>query len=247
MQLQIQHYSLKQIICQVRYKRGYRYLDVCGATMASIEEQYPAWTLQNATLQNGAMFNAEDSITLAFSSFDMSVSQQTEEIQSGEQIISSAGLLFPIIVTNIKLDKFERMGIRFYDFHACNSCADAFNFVEQNKLLRHDAITALLGDGRSTTRTFVAKRENETTGIRLQVSVVRRTGNEFADEIAYTELLGTVPKQKPGAKETPKYGVLFDIDVFEKDPIDLSGIAEFMKRGMEERQNIIRSITKEAI
>lgn len=265
----IDGFSLAQIVCEIRYKQGYRYLDVCGDTLVTIEnnENIPGWAVLEAGVVLGRLEHKEKSMMFGFGPDRAHLTQVGEPLDSAEAYLTHAGILFKTVYEAVRPSQYPRHGIRFWDFRGVSSVEDGIELIDKHSVLKANRPGwDLLERPRMTGRDACLRAEDDSTGLRLSVSVVRRAdegkSKTFTDEFSPEET--NPPKATPAykqnkdqrrrrveelkrlrdLKENPRVVVLVDLDYHEKQ-LDVSDPVGFIKRGLDERARILPRLFQE--
>ncbi len=261
-------FLLSKVVCEVRYKQGYRYLDVCGQTLVEIEKSMEGWEAREVQVQSGRLENAGVSMEFVFSAANAALTQNTRLddeqvawIEDDEPFKKHAHVLFSKIIDAVQPTAFTRRGIRFIDLRGVEAVPDGLKLLQQSPILRLGQGQAeKILDRRVVGESIVLRAEDETRGTRIGVGVYRRSKSVFTEEFSpediaqarmrppHTEGTGQVEKMKDYAKwrheiqRDPKIAIVVDLDCYERNEIPKLEIGEFIAWGYEERKRLLTTL-----
>jgi hypothetical protein len=123
---------LHKLIFELRYRHGYTYLDRCGKTINAIMSSHPEWMprSEHVSPQNAPMVSAVNQSVFNFSSKKLDFSLE-QSIRSGisaaevESFCSQVDQLSTIVITQLSLKEFERIGLRSWYIFPCTDKDEA--------------------------------------------------------------------------------------------------------------------------
>src|SRR5207248_1624815 len=133
-EMEIKHKSgvLQKVVFELRYRRGYVYLDKCGRILNVLMTQQPEWTLrdqgvspQNApliSLRNQCVFNfSAKKLDLALEMRSGGESLKNDDIDTfADQVEAAASL----VIEELGIKDFERIGFRAWFLFPCQTMAE---------------------------------------------------------------------------------------------------------------------------
>ena len=234
-----------KLVFEVRYDRGFLYLDRCGATANRIMATDPAWVIrgENVSPQGAPLVHAVTGTQLNFGvyKYDFSVDQPVGQEAALTQadvtaFITQVASIGPILHEELTLTTLRRKGFRvFY----------VFPFTSEDE--SHDWLRTLSAVTVSPTvsREFEAELEKQS-----HVLVLKSADRKFRISISPVErretldlgsdVLRTLPRSLPqGQREAviaqararnrilanAEFAVMIDVDVFIDDPIEVDAQA----------------------
>jgi hypothetical protein len=127
---------LQKLIFEVRYDYGYAYLDKCGRVINTITRIFPEWNVTAINLNGATLVNIRDDSALAFSSknFNFVLEQGPgDESLTADHLTNfaeQAETVSAILIEQLGLKDFTRMGFRSFHLFACNSTNDALAWLK---------------------------------------------------------------------------------------------------------------------
>lgn len=242
---------LHKVVFDVRYRFGFSYLDSCGRTANTIMREFPEWFLrsdspnpQNAplvSLRNGCLFN------FSALKYDLSLERPTGEAPLLEdnvaQFSSQAESLHAIIIDNLGLEVFTRMGCRAWYLFPCSSKEDSEEWLMGLGCYSiFDSLVKAFGSRvDSTSMSVVILGEDRKYRIAFN-GVERRAEIDMGQGI-----LGVRPRDlhegqhkflveqqrlKTRIRQSPEFAAMIDVDAFLEDP-QVIGPKNFIDTSLE--------------
>ena len=246
---------LTSAVVEIRYERGYRYLDRCGETLIAIEKADPSWKPDKVNPQGGVIRNVKSNLLFGFSSIKMDLTQSDVPNRNVEILARQIGLLCKIVAETLFIDTFSRIGVRFWYLYPTKSLEAGEEILSRLRNYTINKELEQLFDLTITNRSFVTILEKGQKGCRVGLSTVRQTGN--SGSLADSDLGPSIPPHKTRedqhraliqkmrsdreARTSPPFAILLDIDNYEKDPKDVKPdeAVLYYERLMRERVPIL--------
>lgn len=221
---------LEQIVFEVKYKQGYRYLDRCGETMIEIENKLPGWIAGEAIPTGGKMRNEGENMTFNFDSLKFDIAKQNaKDLQN---FITHSKTIFNIVSSNLGLEEYKRFGLRCWFLFPVNSQSDGRKILSECKTYSvNKDIEKLFGKSIKDT-SIVVVLEEEQKSHRISLTMVYKSKEDIIKDDS-NKLLETPPHKLPTGqkealraqlqrrkkqKEQPEMAILIDIDSDMKYP-----------------------------
>jgi len=125
---------LDSLSFEVRYAYGSLYLDRCGQTMVDIEKRFAGWITGPADPNSATMENFEDNFKVQFNSNKYNFFATKPSSQSIEYIAETAAKIWKVILANLNLEEFPRIGCRAQYLLATKSIEAANNLIKKSSL-----------------------------------------------------------------------------------------------------------------
>ena len=128
---------LRQLIFELRYRHGFSYLDRCGRILNKIAEQHQDWLIGNEiNPQNAALYNVESGSRFTFSPtrLDLALDRQAGEPISEDdasQFVKEVGEMTALIIDELSLAEFVRIGVRALYYFQGSSRADTEDWLQK--------------------------------------------------------------------------------------------------------------------
>jgi hypothetical protein len=231
---------LQKIVFELRYRRGYLYLDKCGRTVDALMANEPEWVLKDESVspQSAPLISLHNQCVLTFSPKKLDLAL---EMQSGGESLNDSDVATfaqqvettsALIIQELGLREFERVGFRtwfLFPFQTMAECRDwiiDLGFVQVSDKLR----TAFGGNLNALGASAVF--EGPTT-FRVAVNQVERTAQiDLGQEILNVrasklpnkqrEVFLQQQKVKKRMLANPEFAVMVDVDASQEEPQTLS-------------------------
>ncbi len=248
---------LQKLIFEVRYEYGYAYLDKCGRIVNAITREFPEWAIRAIDVNGASLVNLRDDCSLSFSSkkFDFSLEQDpgsaSLSLENLADFAEQAELLSAILIEQLGLKDFTRMGFRSFHWFSCGNINDAIAWIDSlgfysvlNKL--EDAFG---GKREATSFTVIIPGENWKYRIEL-IAVERHLQFNFDHEMLKTpphllhrnqrqHLLNQMATRKK-LEANPPFAAVIDVDVFQEFPLVVTP-DNFIKSSYQELTNRLKA------
>ena len=228
--------NLYRLVFELRYRYGYTYLDRCGKTINAIMREFPEWVLkaEQANPQGGALVSLSNQCSFNFSSLkmDFGIEQSaTAELTRPEveQFLNQVDLLTAIVIDQLGLREFTRIGLRAWYLFSSQTKEDAERWLQDLGIMTiSESITAAF------------EGQIESVGISLVLAGTERKyriGLNGVEKSAMIDLgsemlvlrTSTLPQDRDRLPKgqnrqlysPPSFGVMIDIDSYQEDPISI--------------------------
>jgi hypothetical protein len=128
---------LRQLIFELRYRHGFVYLDRCGKTLNRITREQPEWVIGNEVTPQGApLYSMRNRCRFTFSSskLDLTLDNTTADEPISEEerteFVNSVGLFSAIIIDELGVNVFPRMGVRGLYYFAGQSKKESEDWLQ---------------------------------------------------------------------------------------------------------------------
>lgn len=228
--------NLYKLVFELRYQYGYTYLDRCGKTINAIMRACPEWVLkgEQATPQGTALVSLANQSLFNFSSLKMDFG--IEQSATGqlarsevEQFLTQVDLLTVIVIDQLGLKEFTRIGLRAWYLFPSPSKEDAESWIQNLGVMKiSESITSEFeGQVESVGISLVLAGTDRKYRIGLN-GVEKSAMIDLGSEImavrtsALTQDKDRLPKgQNRRVYSPPSFGVMIDIDCYQEDPISI--------------------------
>jgi len=251
MQINGKQAVLQKMVYELRYRRGYVYLDKCGRTLDALVSRYPEWAPRDDAVspQNAPLVSFRNRAVLNFSSKKIDLSL---EMSSGGNALSDQDVdafaaqgeaVTNLIIEQLGLKDFERIGFRAWYLFPCDHLKEATSWLTGLKFfnLSERSRAAFPGELESVSLAAVFQGE---TNYRIALNQVERTtqvdvGQEILNVRAsklhkkQREFFHEQLKVRKRLQENPAFAAMVDIDAFRNDPETVAP-QEFIKHCMSE-------------
>jgi hypothetical protein len=200
--------KILQVVFEVRYDEGYRYLDRCGETLVRIRKYNPSWIPGSTDPQRSVVTNHEQQLALNIGNESLIVTTIEELDSTGmgkkiEVLSKEAESLYKIIVESLNVPNTVRVGLR------CRFIAPADTLEEANRFITRAASSPMLDALRTYTKfeprsaSMLYVLEDPESGLRKRI--------EFS-AVARVQVGG--PPITGLATDTGSGGIVVDVDSF---------------------------------
>jgi hypothetical protein len=236
--LKVPQPSLEKVVFELRYEHGHRYLDRCGETLLQIESRLPQeWIPQEINPSQGSLINPAKDIVFNFNSYKLDASQ--DHPKDLKDFTAQVSALADVVCTNLDLNTFIRIGIRFYYFYPAESIERAEAMVRAANFGTLGPKLSSLFGSEATAQKHIFIFEDGRMGRRIEIGAVRReTGKVPASLLAVEPRL--LPRGQRQAlaqrlvdarmySQDPKFAMQIDSDNYELEPESFS-VGSFIER-----------------
>ena len=229
--------TLHKLVCQVRYRRGFIYLDRCGRTVNRIMAEAPAWILKGSSPnpQNAPLVNVETGTQFNFGSmsYDLGLERPKEsELTENdvETFADEAAYLATVVHEELGLMEFTRLGFRAWFLVATKSKDESEQWIRDHSgIAMPEAWPTAFDEGEVKAQGHAIVIQTADRYFRIAVNGVERT---LALDIGES-ILNVSPRSLPkGQKEAlikkaqarkrlkanPDHAVMVDIDAYLEEP-----------------------------
>jgi hypothetical protein len=237
---------LQKIVFELRYRRGYLYLDKCGRTVDALMANQPEWVLKDESVspQNAPLISLRNQCALTFSSKKLDLGL---EMQPGGEPLTETDIdtftgqveaASALIIEELGLRDFERIGFRtwyLFPFQTMAECRDwvvGLGLIQVSNQFRQafgDKLNALgasaVFEGSVNFRVAVNQVER-TAQIDLGQEILNVRASKLANK--QREVFLQQLKVKKRMLANPEFAVMIDVDAFQDEPKTLS-LREFVQ------------------
>ncbi len=228
---------LHKVVFELRYRHGFTYLDRCGKTLNAIMKSSPEWILRSDQVgpNNAPLVSTENQCTFSFSSqkldFSIEQSPRNELTKTDiEKFAEQVGLVSTLVIDQLSLKEFSRIGLRVWHMFPCNDKAESEKFLTDLPAfaISSDLITAFGGSVTSVGVAVVISGDDR--DYRVGFSCVERLALiDLGSELLSIRKTGLSPEQqrslsRQGSSEPnrvysqPAFAAMIDIDSSREEP-----------------------------
>lgn len=203
--------SLEKVVFEVKYVKGYMYLDNSGKILNSILDKYPTLKhISSAPLGGTSITMSEHSINIIFSHERITVEiNYPDNLKFYRELTNE---VIQLISRQLQITTFTRVGNRFFYIFPIESVkANEIFRAAQLFTIPEEKLSIFGKTFKEPEMKFVAADEDEGIGYKVRVSTFSRVSE--------------VTRNKPLKIEYSKLeetGILVDIDFFTSKSVDLS-------------------------
>lgn len=244
--------KLRRHVVEIRFDKGYRYLDRCGEAMLILEELLPRETrrvwMPEQIVPSGAILKCPElDLTVTFNTFHLVLNR--EDFQISADLIDIVKLIFATISARFDLREYLRFGVRRFYTVAADSIDEAEEYTL--RLAPFDDWPDQKHDGfKRKSIEAVASFENEQLGEGYRTAI-EPTWTVFAplklEQLANIPsrrqhqkqneaLLDQLKRQKQRATE-PLAGITIDVDYYSYRP-EAATLGDFLLRAEREADRL---------
>lgn len=228
---------LQKIVFELRYRRGFSYLDKCGRTINAIMDDYPEWTTDpaNPNPQAASLISLANSCILSIGtkkldlSLEMPVEGEPLTQEGVEEFADQVDHSTAIVTDQLGLDEFDRIGCRLWYIFPCESQEDSENWlaslecysVEPKLVEAFGGATEALGvavvitgDDRTYRVAFNGVQRTVTVDLGKGILNVR-VRDLAADQ---QQMLKEQERTKARIRRAPEFPAMIDIDAYVENP-----------------------------
>lgn len=227
---------LQKLIFEVRYDFGYAYLDKCGRIINAITREFPEWRVNSIDLGKANLANLLTNCSLAFSSqkLDFSLEQQpggeSLSLSNLDELAIQADIITNILIEQLGLKEFTRMGFRSFHWYPCKSKGEALAWIKNLHLYSVSETLGKAFGAQSEAESLIVIIPGEERKYRIELSVIERAiqldmGQDVLKISAKSlhqnqkqHLLKQLIAQKK-IQENPDFAASIDLDVFQEFPL----------------------------
>jgi hypothetical protein len=230
---------LHKIAFEMRYRYGYTYLDRCGKTLNAIMREAPEWVLKGEQVnpQGASLVSIDNQCSFNFSSHRMDFGiEQAMGGEIGEQEIESfveqVDLVSAIVIDQLNLSKFTRIGMRLWYLFRCKDKPESekwlaslgmFTVSDSLKTAFGGEIEAtgfsvvIVGSDRKFRIAFNGVEQSSLIDLGSELMLVRASGLN-SDQ---GKILGQSATRSKRVHVPPQFAAMVDIDAYQEDPISV--------------------------
>lgn len=250
---------LQKIVFELKYLHGFTYLDKCGRTINAITRQEKEWVLKtNPDPQTSALASVRNSATFNFSSSQLDLF--LEKPGAGEPLthpetedfINQAEIISRIVIDQLGLNEFTRIGFRAWYLIGCDNSKDAEKWLLDLGVYKLDSKLTSAFNGKLEVTNFTAIIAGEDRKFRIALNGVENNaqidlGSEILNIRAsrlkenQNKMLIEQLKAKRRRAVNPSYAVLIDVDAAQEDPVSID-IRDFIKTSVQKIEKGLQSL-----
>lgn len=228
---------LQKIVFELRYRRGYSYLDRCGRMITAIMDDYPEWTTDpNApNPQSASLVSLANSCVLNIGtrkldlSLEIPVGGDPLDIEGVEKFADQVDQSTAIVIDQLGLKTFGRIGCRLWYIFPCESQEESEDWLASlgcynvnDKLIRafggtREALSVavvIAGDDRCYRVAFNGVQRTASIDLGKGILNVRARDLEKNQQ----EFLREQEKTKARIRRSPEYPAMIDVDAYVEEP-----------------------------
>lgn len=239
--------KLIQQVLEVRYEKGYRFLDRTGEVMLILEEMLPSDTgkvwMPEDIAPTGANLKCPDlDLRIVFNTYHLIVDQNPAEQEV--DLASASAAIFATLSARFDIRRVTRLGFRTFHLHPADSIEEAESMsVKMAPFAGWPEVGGgLIHHASEATASFESNDGSE--GLRVSVKPTHRI--EAPQEIdprlklpvrllaeGQKDALIAQQRRRSQREKSPLAGVLVDIDCYRVQPGKVD-VAEFIRRSTEQ-------------
>ncbi len=216
-------FHLNRVILELRYDEGFLYYDNCGATNLAIKNQFPNWVWEKTNTELSVFKDFRRRIELVFNYKHIRFVQ--DQVENLNQFKKATKQMTPIILKNLKIDSFSRIGNRFLYVMPLENVKEGLEILRKNKLIGipEDKLK-LFGENPKKTNFVLYIRDGDF---------------QYRTEITTIERIEKGVMGKIDEKYFPKCGIRFDMDFAKINKVKSTDFVydEFIQRNYKFLEN----------
>lgn len=227
---------LRRIVCEVRYRDGYLYLDHCGRLLKKLI-QSPEWVVGDAGTKGTTVFHMTTAAALSFShqgaslQIDKSSVDEVIDTTEVEEYIALADQTLGFVFDELEVKEWSRIGYREHYYFPSDTKEETEAWLA--RLGAHTASAGLAGafNARVDAAAFSVVLEGEDCSYRIGLTGIERSAQvPIGDNMLTIRSSGLPKKQKEALKAVLKkqrqrqvnsaFAAVLDMDAYCTDPIE---------------------------
>jgi len=229
--MEFSEFNLSRVIFEIKYDNGFLYWDNCGATNLEIVREFPAWGWEKSTAELSLFRKTTNKIELIFNIHNIRFTQ--DEVDNLNQLKKATKEITPIILKNLEINKFTRVGNRFRYVLPLEDTKQGDEIVNKSKLIVIPDNKLMLFGSKPKKTSFLIYVKEDNLQYRIELTTIKRIDS------------GGIGKLNE--KYFPKFGLRADIDFAIIDKVGFSDIAfdEFIQKNFKFLEsNLVKLISK---
>ena len=228
---------LYKIAFEMRYRRGYTYLDRCGKTLNAIMQESPEWVLKGEQVspQNAALVSMDNQCSLNFSShkMDFGIEQSMGgEIRDHEfeKFVEQVDLVSAIVIDQLSLRDFTRIGMRLWYLFRCKDKAESETWLASlglfsisdslrtkfgGELESAGIAVVIVGEDRKFRISLNGVEQSSLIDLGTELMLVRGSG--LSSEQG--KILGESASRSKRVQIPSQFAAMIDIDAYQDEPL----------------------------
>jgi hypothetical protein len=254
---------LHKLVYEVRYHRGYLFLDRCGVTANRIMSDHPEWIIRNQDLnpQNAPLVSLNNGTTFSFNAlkYDFALEQSTAGDALSEtdvrDFVTQATAVSAILHEELELREFSRVGFRVWYLFGGQSQEDCEQWIQDLGGFKVDNSVLSAFGGKLLSQNHVAVIESKDRNIRMSINGVESQqqfdlGSEILNIQPHKlpkgqhELLLKQERVRQRISANPRYAAMIDVDVFVENPLDAIAFDFISESFKQAEEGLKRSFSK---
>ena len=253
---------LQRVVFELKYRYGYTYLDVCGRTVNLIQKDYPEWILrgndpnpQNAPLlsmKNGCIFNF--SVLKHDLSLEKPIGEGPLPQEDLDDFINQVELLSAIVIDQLGLKVFSRVGFRAWYIFPCDSEQESEKWLLDLGIYKISENVSTEFGGQILSAGIAIIILGEDRKFRIAFNGVERQAQiDFGQGIlnipsrslhaGQKDFLKQQVAIKRRMRQNPEFAAMIDVDCFIDDP-KIINPAQFIHTSIAQYTKALESILK---
>jgi hypothetical protein len=251
-----------KVVFELRYRYGFAYLDRCGRITNYILQHYPAWILAETSPnpQNAPLINTEDNCRFNLSALklDFALEQGVGEGPISEESVfrfaEEAEILVNLVIREMDLKEFSRIGFRVWNLFACENPQEAEEWLMGLGCYTVDRRLESAFHGRLQSSSLSTVIESTDRNYRIAFTNVERTiplnlGEGILNIPARAlpsgqkEHLLKQIKLKKRLSHNPQYAAMVDIDCYQDEPQEIK-VSEFILSSLKIGLSTLREVVE---
>jgi hypothetical protein len=254
--------TLLKVAFELRYRHGYTFLDRCGRTINEIQEYYPDWVVGQAGPQSGGLLNVQSGAKFNFSNakLDLGIDQSPrgDAINEGKLTVFSkeAEELTAIVIDQLGLSEFSRIGCRAWYLFAAESMEGAYEFLRSLEIypVSKKLIDALSGEELGASHAAIISGKDRMFRVGLDAAE-RAIEVDLGDAVANIPIHSLPSKDRRDAlvrqerlraqgKRNPLYAAVIDVDAYREEPPPKLEAREFIESSLATVEELLQRLGK---
>lgn len=217
--MEFDNFNLTRVILELRYDNGFLYWDNCGATNLEIIRNFPNWKWEGTSIELSTFKEAKKKIELLFNIHHIRFIQN--EVDNLNQLKKTATEIAPIILKNLQISTFSRVGNRFYYVLPLENIEQGKEIIKKSSFIEiPEKRLGLFGKDPKKT-SFLVYVEEGNRQYRIELTTIKRIDSAGIGKL--------------NEKFFPKIGLRIDIDFAIINTIDASDFScdEFIQHNFK--------------
>lgn len=232
---------LHKVVFELRYQYGLTYLDRCGRTANRIMRECPEWTLlsEHPNPQSAPLVNLETSAAFNFNArkLDLSLERNLKAEPLADNDVKNfadqVGILTSIVIDQLGLEEFTRIGFRAWYVFQCQSRQDAEQWLKSLGCYSVSESVEKAFQGAIEAINVAVVVSGSDRKYRLSFNGVERQAELEVGQAILNIRARDLPKNqrehlqeqtrvKKILRQSPEHAAMIDVDVFQEDPLEVA-------------------------
>ena len=249
---------LRRVVCEVRFRDGYLYLDHCGRLVKKLLQLSPEWVVAAEPVPRGtSVYHLVAGVALHFTSqgasLDLDKSSTDEVIDPTEidQFVKLAEDALGLVFDELEVKEWTRIGFRELYYFPSDQKAETERWLNQLALFTVSPNLADSFKAKPDSMGLSVVLEGEDCCYRIALNGVERAAQVPIGDTTLTVRSSSLPKnQKAALQESLKkqrqrqinaaFSALLDIDSYRMDPVELD-VSNFIRECVSHNLERFRS------